>query len=701
MGRARLVAIDVDCHGCVDGQEAFAQLVCDHGVLEPHPTTTTPTGGNHHFFALPDGAEIGTARGDLPSGIDVRGAGGWVVAPGSIRPDGAAYVPTSGTPDLAEAYRSKAIPNLPDFFARLITGAGRGNGHAIANKGSQDSAPPVDVELSLETMRPGIVNRTHCQVVGSMLSRGTPYGEIVEHVVDATMKMAVAHRLTDWTREAEVEYVTKCMAGLLKTRCHKDTTTITGDPPPAWVAPELVPAWNEIRQEGGRPGIIWSRSNGWYVKNTNYRRRDAAAKSPGGTDDTATATASFNAETASGTKNGGRDFDQRSGAANSNRPFVLRPFVPVDPAALPPRQWLYGRHYQRRTVSATIAPGGFGKTSLVLVEAIAMRTVRSLLGEQPEERLRIWYHSGEEPLEEIDRRIVAICQLNKIPQEELGDGFFRTSSNEIPLRVAKGYSNLELDTKLIKQISEAIGDSKIDVAILDPLVTLHAVPEADNIKMTAVIGIFRELADRFNCSFDLEHHNRKVLTGHGVTEYTSDDARGASAIRDAVRSMRALNHMSEPDAELAGIPLFDRTSYFRVDRAKGNYTAPARAAVWRHFVNVDLANGDEVGVVVPWEFPGQGEMTPEKTAAYETAERVFLSLLDRFTGEHINISDRPGPNYAPTQEQQTVKSRAGGRHGKATRIRAHPPRRIQLPRRPYRPPPGARLHMSPAPCWCG
>src|SRR5262245_56205536 len=64
-------------------------------------------------------------------------------------------------------------------------------------------------------------------------------------------------------------------------------------------------------------------------------------------------------------------------------PFVLRPFVPFDPATLPPREWLYGRHYQRRTVGGTVAPGGIGKTTLCMVEGVAMATARNLLGEQP------------------------------------------------------------------------------------------------------------------------------------------------------------------------------------------------------------------------------------------------------------------------------------------------------------------------------
>ena len=86
---------------------------------------------------------------------------------------------------------------------------------------------------------------------------------------------------------------------------------------------------------------------------------------------------------------------------------------------LPPRTWLYGKHYQRRTVSLTAGPGGMGKSSLDMVEAVAMVTCRNLLGEQPEERLRVWYHNGEDPLDEINRRLAAICQHYGIPQGEL------------------------------------------------------------------------------------------------------------------------------------------------------------------------------------------------------------------------------------------------------------------------------------------
>jgi hypothetical protein len=229
----------------------------------------------------------------------------------------------------------------------------------------------------------------------------------------------------------------------------------------------------------------------------------------------------------------------------------------------------------------------------------------------------------------------------------------------VPLRVAQGYSSLTIDERLKRQITEAVGDNAVDVAILDPLVTLHGVPESDNMKMYAVVSIFAGIADACSCGFELAHHTRKMQANGGI-DYTADDMRGASSIRDAVRAARMLNHMSATDADLAGVPAFERTSYFRVDRVKANNAAPARIATWRRFINVDLPNGDEVGVVEPWEFPGQGAQTPEKAAAEHKAEQLFLRLLDQATADDSNVSARNGPNYAPARFAQERAAKAAG-----------------------------------------
>ena len=179
--------------------------------------------------------------------------------------------------------------------------------------------------------------------------------------------------------------------------------------------------------------------------------------------------------------------------------------------------------------------------------------------------------------------------------------------------------------------------------------------------MDTVVRLFAAIADEQDCAFELEHHTRKLRAGD--TELDGDDMRGASAIRDAVRAARVLNHMSMTDAMQLAIPEHERLLYFRVDKAKGN-NAPPSQAVWRRFVNVELTNGDDVGVVVPYALPGQGERTEAMAAAEATAERVFMELLARLTLAGVTVNDKPRGRYAPPRVCQGARGQAGSRkHG--------------------------------------
>ncbi len=104
----------------------------------------------------------------------------------------------------------------------------------------------------------------------------------------------------------------------------------------------------------------------------------------------------------------------------SNAAIRATPFVWRDPKTIPRRRFLYGTHLIRKFCSATFATTGAGKSSQILVELIALAAGRPLLGTQPKQRCRVWYWNGEEPREEIERRIAAICKYYQIAPEELG-----------------------------------------------------------------------------------------------------------------------------------------------------------------------------------------------------------------------------------------------------------------------------------------
>lgn len=51
-----------------------------------------------------------------------------------------------------------------------------------------------------------------------------------------------------------------------------------------------------------------------------------------------------------------------------DQPPPFRSWSPIDPDALPARDFIYGPNYIRAFVSFTAAPGGLGKSTLVLIE---------------------------------------------------------------------------------------------------------------------------------------------------------------------------------------------------------------------------------------------------------------------------------------------------------------------------------------------
>jgi RecA-family ATPase len=288
--------------------------------------------------------------------------------------------------------------------------------------------------------------------------------------------------------------------------------------------------------------------------------------------------------------------------------------------------------------------GGRGKSSNSLVEAISMATARPLLGETPTERCRVWYHCGDDNMEELLRRVAAICQHYNIDMAELEGWLFLTTPREFELRVAEGFMDVKTDEGSINRIHDQIEVNEIDVSILDPLVKLHSVNESGT-GMDRVLGVFQAIADEHGCSIEIVHHTRKNGAGHSDTMQGEDDMRGSSSIHGAVRSQRLVNVMPIAEAAKLQIPESERRRYIRISTEKPNY-APSGKGAWYKLASATIANGDNVGVVEPWQHPGEtGITTPEMEAADRKAESVFLLLLKAHQGPAS--SSKNSQHYAP------------------------------------------------------
>jgi bifunctional DNA primase/polymerase-like protein/primase-like protein len=89
MATGPVIVLDVDPrHG---GDESLHQLEAEHGPLPLTWRVFTGGGGEHIFFLPPEGIEIRNSAGLLGPGLDIRGVGGYVVAPSSLHASGRTY----------------------------------------------------------------------------------------------------------------------------------------------------------------------------------------------------------------------------------------------------------------------------------------------------------------------------------------------------------------------------------------------------------------------------------------------------------------------------------------------------------------------------------------------------------------------------------------------------------------------------------
>jgi hypothetical protein len=283
-------------------------------------------------------------------------------------------------------------------------------------------------------------------------------------------------------------------------------------------------------------------------------------------------------------------------------PFVYRP-----PETLPPRQWLYGRQYIRRFVSGTVATGGMGKSGLVLAESIAMVSGRNLLGHPPKAKCCGWYINGEDPRDEIDRRIGAILRRYGIAPEEIEGRLFIDSGRDRDFTLVETTRNgVEVRETVCEALEAEIKANGIDFLIIDPLISALRIAENDNNAMDVAIKRLARIAENTNCAVEILHHTRKVPPNDS-SEPSIDDARGASSFGGAVRVGRVLRRMTSDEAAKAGLDNHER--FFRAHLARANMSPRLDRSEWYEFQSVDLRNqtaeeqSDNVGVVTRWEWP--------------------------------------------------------------------------------------------------
>ena len=123
----------------VDGIAALQALICQHGALSETLQARSPSGSQHFYFTWPVGKAIANSASKIAPGVDVRGDGGMVLAPPSIKPGTGVYAWSNET----------AIAEAPGWLIDLAVAASFG-----ANGDARE--PNADLEAPLPYVKAAV-----------------------------------------------------------------------------------------------------------------------------------------------------------------------------------------------------------------------------------------------------------------------------------------------------------------------------------------------------------------------------------------------------------------------------------------------------------------------------------------------------------------------------------------------------------------
>lgn len=555
--QAGVWAIDPDApkeEGGADGREYLARLQLQHGNLPNTHTHLTPGGGKHMLFRWRSDKPIRNKEGALKKkGINVRGEGGYLIFPPSQYFNGKQY-------EIEEPLDSFHFADAPDWLYDLIL---------------------VAPEPKISDLALAMVRRPE-------------RGPAPDHSAYAEAAL-----------ESEIDLLSSTFKGGRNTQLNNSAVSLgtlvaAGALSESRVIEELLSgcAANGLLQEDGpsrcmatiKSGLNYGRQHPRSIPERDYR--SGVDRLLGPIADYSKASVAPNEE----------------GAEQPQKPaLVATPYKRVDPKTIPLRDWIYGSLLIRKFVTATVSPGGIGKSSLVTVEALAMASGRGLLDVSPKRRMKVWLWNLEDPQEETARKIEAAALHYGLEPEETDGYLFVNSGRDTPLVMAKELKGgAFILAPVVDALVEQCKANGIDVLTIDPFVSSHEVGENNNTFQDMIIKEWGRVADRANIAVHLVDHTRK-MTGTEA-EVTTDSARGAKAKTDGCRVVRAVNRMTEGEGLRAGVENF--RLFFRTFNDKANLAPPADKSDWFKLESVDLGNapsnlqfGDSIGVVTTWVWP--------------------------------------------------------------------------------------------------
>ena len=554
-----IFVVDLDTHKGPSAMQWWNGLleVENYGVDLETAIVTTGGGGKQYYFRTPDGWTPPTNKTAI--GVDIRGQGGFVMAPPSLHESGREYVWDAGC-EPWDTGLLEAPQWLCDAIDKLVA----------SNSQDRSSAPEY---------LPG--------PVGSSGITENFFGHVVDGREEYATKLVWA-AVVGWWRECPIkpsadESAEKSRENWLVYERHVEARAKKSNTPKA-----------VLLESEGRGYTMWAEK--WKHAMSQWDGKVAMAGAEGVP------------QRPFAPKQETSETPELAMATLATEPTR---FFGLDLDDIPPRRWVYGRENLVGFVSVLGGQGGVGKSAYAMVQAFSVALGRTLLPRAGREMFHkphltgaVWYINGEDPLEEIKRRGAAIIKHYGIKASNMMHEIYMDSGRDrdfiVTTRDAKGHI---ITAPVVEAMIEAIKARGIRLLIVDPFANSHTAEENRTDEMGFVMRLWAQVANDADCAVYLLHHMRKGTISPG----DADQFRGSSAVQGAARVMSTMVAMSELEAEKLGLDPDTRRQYIRLDNAKASMSPVPEGATWFRLVSVPLSDDPNIDngaqVVTTWEPP--------------------------------------------------------------------------------------------------
>jgi hypothetical protein len=202
-----------------------------------------------------------------------------------------------------------------------------------------------------------------------------------------------------------------------------------------------------------------------------------------------------------------------------------------------------------------VAPGGTGKTTLAIHEAVHIILGRNLWGRRVIKPGGVVFLTAEDSKLIVETRVAHICKALELSDAELAivaGGFYIEDLSMIGARLvgSNPKTGAIQATKLVSEIVERYSRLNISLVHLDPASLLGPGEQSGNDGMAELMRAARCIAAGLRAACQIVHHVAQVVARSGIQDQYA--ARGGTAFADNSRGQRQLVRIAERGYEFRG-----------------------------------------------------------------------------------------------------------------------------------------------------